>query len=153
MRLLFSTSKVIDGVSITITPIEDTNGNLYFLPKEIEGGLEYNDLSVFLTMSPGFVKDADYKVFPEDEIKEIKGIDGLGFNLTSKTGLLILLTESGLCNVLLKSWKPLARNIHAWLTNEVLPNIERGNSVESLPITFKKNVKNVDYILQGEFNF
>ena len=129
MKLLDTTTKVIDNVSMTITPIQDVDGNLYFLPKEIEKALDYNDLARSIDNSNGFLENIDYIICEGEKLADLKEISKRS-NTTFAPNInsIRLLTESGLYAVLLKSRKPLAQKFRVWVTSEVLPSIRRTGS-------------------------
>ena len=155
MKFLDTQVKTIDNISLTITPLQDIDGNIYFFPKEIEKALNYKDLSHSIRTSDGFVENIDYKIFTGEKIKDIKEINKVGnADSVSKANSITLLTESGLYAVLLKSRKPLAQKFRIWVTSEVLPSIRKTGSyyVEEsstdLLTALERNAQTANHVLK-----
>ncbi len=103
---------------------------IYFFPEEIGEILGFGDLSISIQNSFGLKEPQDFKVFRSDELKCIKnlmdvsrvgGSLGLEENINSK----LLLSESGLYILIMRSIKPEALEFQRWITREVLPSIRK----------------------------
>jgi len=103
---------------------------VYFFPEEIGEILGFGDLSNSIRTSFGLEEPQDFKVFRSDELKCIKNLMDvsrvggsleLGENINSK----LLLSESGLYILIMRSVKPEAPEFQRWITREVLPSIRK----------------------------
>ena len=156
MKLLQTQTKIIDDISLSITPIQDKSGNLYFFPKEIEKALDYKDLSDSIRKSDGFIENIDYKIFTGEKLANIKKLNSGSITPSVPNARsMAILTESGLYAVILKSRKSLAQKFRIWVTSEVLPSIRKTGSysLDESPIDmslegFKQNIENAKRIYQ-----
>ena len=119
-----------------IRTFTDKNGEIWFIAQDISKVLEIKNIS-------DAVKD-----FDSDE-KDIVLNDTLG----GKQEMLVL-SESGLYSLLIRSRKPVARPFQKWLTKKVLPSIrktgkyELENSQSTQPVQTSQTLENIDLDLQ-----
>ncbi len=103
-----------------------------FLAKEIGQVLGYSDegskLSSLIAKkwADEFIDGKDYSVLTGKELKDIKDILQLSTpQVGSRAPQLMILTESGVNLVCMKSNKPIGKKLRRWLADEVLPQIAR----------------------------
>lgn len=108
------------------------NGKEIFLPSEIESQIEYSDLSDSIRNTDSMLENIDYIILSGDNLSQIKKLMNKRSNtppqISSKAKSLIVLTESGLYAVLMKSKKQQAVKFRVWITNEVLPTLRKKGS-------------------------
>ena len=127
--------RVSNNEGLYLTPIR-IDEEYYFLPQELGEQLGYKNLSK--SISENYKENVDYIVLTGSKLLEFKGL----INQSISNGLVgkhsshqVLLTESGLYAVLLRSNKPFAEKFRVWVTSEVLPSIRKKGSYSLFDIT------------------
>ena len=149
------------NIGIAITPIM-MDGEPIFLCNEIGPQLGYSDISKSIRNSQGFIKDIDYKIVSNGNLKELKELLRRDSNTTpvllANINALIVLTESGLYTVAIKSTKSYAIQFRVWITSVVLPKIRATGSFHSgdnctslAPVSFDNNETD-QFVLQFQQN-
>ena len=112
-----------------LTPIEMEGVGLIFLPKELEHQLGYDNLSNTVRHSDSFAQEIEYIILTGDKLKMLNELLRSGNTITRPlenkySPAFLVLTESGLRNLLALSRKPEIHGFREWVSVEVLPEIK-----------------------------
>ena len=112
-----------------LTPIEMEGVGLIFLPKELEKQLGYDNLSNTVRHSDSFAQEIEYIILTGDKLKMLNELLRSGNTITRPlenkySPAFLVLTESGLRNLLALSRKPEIHGFREWVSVEVLPEIK-----------------------------
>ena len=122
-------------------------GEPVFIPSEIGKILEYKDLPNTLSQSPGYIEDIDYQIITGNKLKELKEIGRTGkspFVISPRQNSFTILTVSGLNAVIIKSTKPKAVELRIWITQKVIPSIQK-HGVYATNNFIKKSIADPDW--------
>ena len=112
--------------NLHITPILMNNEPIFF-PSELEEQLGYEWLAHTITQMQTMRNGKDYEELEGDKLKELKELL-IRCNLNAidkKASSLVVLKESGLNKLLLRSDKPICQKFADWVVDEVLPSIRK----------------------------
>ncbi len=117
-------------IGFHLTPIKMEGVGLIFLPKELEEQLGYGNLANTVRQSESFIEGAEYIVLKDSNLSELKNLLNTRNSIASVMELkhcpaFIVLTESGLRNLLALSRKPEIHGFREWVSVEVLPGINQ----------------------------
>ena len=112
-----------------LTPIEMEGVGLIFLPKELEKQLGYDNLSNTVRHSDSFAQEIEYIILTGDKLKMLNELLRSSNTITRPlenkySPAFLVLTESGLRNLLALSRKPEIHSFREWVSVEVLPEIK-----------------------------
>ena len=112
-----------------LTTIEMEGVGLIFLPKELEHQLGYDNLSNTVRHSDSFAQEIEYIILTGDKLKMLNELLRSGNTITRPlenkySPAFLVLTESGLRNLLALSRKPEIHGFREWVSVEVLPEIK-----------------------------
>lgn len=110
------------------------DGVLYFIAKDVGAALGYANDGLKLTdritgeWADEFIEGTDYRVLRGKNLSEFKALMRLTpQNGVSRARSLLLLTESGVNLVCMKTNKPTGVQMRRWLAGDLLPTLRRGD--------------------------
>jgi anti-repressor protein len=118
-----------------IRTFKDKNGNIWFIAKDVADVLEIKNIS-------DAIKDFD----SNEKSDIVLNYDG------SNSGKALILSESGLYSLIMRSRKPIAKPFQKWVTREVLPSIRKTGSYSILEILKSEKPKNLISVSDSELD-